>query len=202
MRGRYKSWTPGYIDEHPDVSPRKVDVEDPYYQGKLVLEIGSGKGAFLRETAKLHPDIRYVGLERDVTSCGSAAKKAVDEELTNVRFLNLDFDDCFEDLSKLRFTRIHVHFPDPWPKKRHEKRRLLYPERLKKILSLLDRDAVLEFRTDNADLFEYALSIFEVAGAEIVPEPYPEEEAMSEYETRFRNEGVKINRVLLTRKGN
>ncbi len=202
MRGRYKDWTPGYIDAHPEVSPRNIELADPYYSHpRLVLEIGSGKGGFLTQMGLLHPEINYLGLERDVSSCGTAARKAVELSLTNVRFLNLDFDVAFFPLSSLRFEKIHVNFPDPWPKARHEKRRLLFPTRLSNILSLLAPDGLLEFRTDNLPLFEYALEHLEEAGASLLEPPYPEEEARSEYEERFLAEGIKINRALIGRKG-
>lgn len=199
MRGRYKGWTPSYIDAHPSFSPRSIDPSDPFYEGRLVLEIGSGKGGFLVKTAALHPEIHFLGLERDVSSCGSAVKKAVEAELPNIRISNLDFDEAYEALKNLSFEEIHVHFPDPWPKRRHAKRRLVYPERLKKILSLLAPGGRLEFRTDNDDLYAYFLESYQLAGGRLVEEPYPAEEAMSEYEERFRSEGMAIHRAYLER---
>lgn len=201
MRGRYKSWTPGFIDAHPEVSPRALDAADPFYRGDLVLEIGSGKGGFLLSLAALHPSKHFLGLERDVSCCGTAVKEAVEEERENIRFLNLDFDDCFEELAKLRFDEIHVNFPDPWPKLRHAKRRLFYPERLKRILSLLSKNGRLEIRTDNDDLYDYLLASYEEAGACILPPPYPEEECESEYEQRFKAMGKDIHRAFLAKKG-
>ena len=79
------------------------------------------------------------------------------------------------------------------------KRRLVYPERLKKILSLLAPGGRLEFRTDNDDLYAYFLESYPLAGGRLVEEPYPSEEAMSEYEERFRSEGMAIHRVYLER---
>ena len=199
MRGRYKGWTPLYIDAHPSCSPRSIDPSDPFYRGRLVLEIGSGKGGYLVKKASLHPDVRFLGLERDVSSCGSGVKKAVEAELNNVRICNLDFDEAYEDLKGLSFEEIHVHFPDPWPKRRHEKRRLLYPERLRKILSLLAPGGRLEFRTDNDALYAYFLESYPLAGGRLLEGPYPPEEAMSEYEERFRAEGMPIHRAYLER---
>ena len=96
----------------------------------LHLEIGCGKGGFIRELAAQNPDIRYLAVERFFNVLVMAMEKAKDAELTNLRFLSIDAVTLAEVLPAGCISRIYLNFSDPWPGKRQAKRRLTAPAML------------------------------------------------------------------------
>ena len=113
-----------------------------------------------------------------------------------------DFDDWLESLKQFRFDAIYLNFSDPWPKKRHAKRRLTYHERLKNIASLLKDGGQIVLKTDNPILYAFTLEEIPLAGLRCVYETDaydfdPVNDAMSEYEARFRAEGKNIHRIII-----
>lgn len=168
--------------------------------GPLVLELGTGKGRFVTESAKAKPDVNFIGLERQAAVLVHAVKKAMEEELSNVLFIWADaqhLSDCF--VSGELFG-IHINFCDPWPKERHAKRRLTHPAFLARYRDLLQPEGCLHIKTDNAALFEYSLEQFGGAGMEILQlsrdlhRPLPDDSlAMTEYEEKFQGMGVPIH---------
>ncbi|MCF0113631.1 MAG: tRNA (guanosine(46)-N7)-methyltransferase TrmB, partial [Bacilli bacterium] len=121
----------------------------------------------------------------------------------NVRLTNADFDFVVEDAPELRFDVIYLNFSDPWPKKKHAKRRLTFLPRLKKILSLLKEEGELRIKTDNDILYAFTLEQIALLEGYIMTvneEDYvfdAENDSMSEYESAFREEGKKIHRIIL-----
>lgn len=160
-----------------------------------------GKGDFIIGLSQKQPG-HYLGLERDLSILATAAKKIEGLDLDNVRLIGGDFDDLFEALGKYRFDKIYLNFSDPWPKKRHAKRRLTYHERLAKIASLLKEGGQIVFKTDNPLLYAFTLEEVPLANLKIVynTDHYDFDEthdAMSEYEARFRGLGQNIHRVII-----
>lgn len=204
MRGRFKKWAAPYLADHPEVAFASISSSDPFFTGApLALEIGIGKGDFLLRYSELEPSYHYLGLERDVSILGMAAKKFVEAGRTNIRVCGEDFDDLFESLSPLRFQVIFLNFSDPWPKKRHEKRRLTYLPRLTKIASLLSLGGELRIKTDNDILYAFTQQQIQgLKGMELIQDEadYVLDElhdAMSEYERNFRNLNHPIHRIVL-----
>jgi tRNA (guanine-N7-)-methyltransferase len=165
-----------------------------------------GKGDFLLDRAKKAPG-HYLGLERDLSVLGVAAKKILAEDIhTNIRLRGEDFDFLFEEeLQGLSFDAIYLNFSDPWPKRRHWKRRLTTRERLLKMNSLLKDGGKIVFKSDNRDLYQFTLEEAKEAGFPILffTEAYPggEDDVMSEYEKNFRSQNKPITRVILGKKG-
>ena len=123
MRGRYKAWAKPFLESHADFCVPRIEPADPFYDHRpLCLEIGIGKGDFILGYSELFPEGHYLGLERDVSIMGMAAKKVEEAGRTNIRLCAEDFDDLYEGLSQLSFDVIFLNFSDPWPQKRHEKR--------------------------------------------------------------------------------
>lgn len=204
MRGRFKKWAAPYLAAHEEVAFASIDPKDPFFEGApLALEIGIGKGDFLLQYSDLEPSTHFLGLERDVSVLGMAAKKFVEAGKTNIRVCGEDFDDLFESLSSLSFQTIFLNFSDPWPKKRHEKRRLTYLPRLSKIASLLSKGGELRIKTDNDILYSFTLEqIPGLRGMRMVENEsdYVFDEthdAMSEYERNFRSQNHPIHRIVL-----
>ena len=134
---------------------------------------------------------------------GMAAKKILGKELQNILLCPEDFDTVEEELRPLKFETIYLNFSDPWPKKRHEKRRLTFLPRLQKIGDLLQEGGMLRIKTDNDNLYAFTLEQIQgLKGLTMVmnEEDYrfdEEGDSMSEYERNFRSIGHKIHRIIL-----
>ncbi len=167
----------------------------------LYLEIGCGKGRFLCEQALRHPDRLYVGIERVPDVLVLAMEKAQEYGLKNIRFLSADAAGLAELFAENCADGIYLNFSDPWPKARHESRRLDGPNFLKIYKFLLKTQAPLEMKTDNVDFFEFGLKSLNEIGADILDisrdltaENRPEN-IVTEYEQRWSDMGIKINYV-------
>lgn len=205
MRGRHKAWAVPYLEEHPDICLKTIDETDPFFAcEKLYLEIGIGKGDFIVGMSK-KLEGNFLGLERERSIIGMAAKKIEAESLPNVKVMAEDFDFVYEQLSKLRFDAIFLNFSDPWPKKRHAKRRLTTSGRLKAMGALLKEGGRILIKTDNDILYAFTMEEIPSCGLELVyaTDHYEFDETsdvMSEYERNFRGQGKNIHRIEL-RKG-
>lgn len=204
MRGRFKSWAPSLLAEHPEKGI--LGKEDPFLSLPADLEIGGGKGMFAIRMAR--KGRRILSLERDVSCAGTFLKRllALEEEGESlpIRILRKDFDDAGDVVEGHLFSRIYLNFSDPWPKKRHEKRRLTYHERLLRIASFLAPGGEIRFKSDQFPLYEFTLEECGKAGLRVISaeEDYvldEEEDAMSEYEESFRKEGKRIHRIIIGR---
>ena len=204
MRGRAKPWAVPYLQEHTEFVYPTIEEGNAFLlQSPVYLEIGMGKGDFLIGLCQKQQG-NYLGLERDLSILATAAKKIESLGLPNVRLVGGDFDDLFPSLANYRFDNIYLNFSDPWPKKRHAKRRLTYHERLKTIASLLKDGGRIIMKTDNPILYSFTLEEIPLAGLTIEEstDDYAFDEtkdAMSEYEARFRGLGQKIHRIVIKR---
>lgn len=199
MRTKFKPWAIPYLKDHPEYIKEDVIINDNYK--KHYLEIGSGKGDFIISMAKANPSIYFYAVELNSSISGICCKKLVNENLPNVSLIVSDITKKFPNLKDKSFDGIFLNFSDPWPKKRHEKRRLTYIDRLNEYYRLLKDDGKLFFKTDNKDLFLYSLTQFEKTPFKQIfySEDYifdPSFDALTEYETQFRALGVKINKVI------
>lgn len=201
MRARHKKWVTPFLEEHPDIALTKVIPTESYFQSeKLYLEIGIGKGDFILNMAAKRPG-NYLGLERDNNVTGIAVKKLLEEGTPNVKVREGDFDDIAEEMKGLKFDIIFLNFSDPWPKKRHGKRRLTYAPRLEKIASFLKEDGEIRIKTDNLGLYEFTLEQAEILKLHKVFDTTDyqfddSDDAMSEYERNFREKGQRIYRLV------
>ena len=134
------------------------------------IEIGMGKGRFIMQMAEENPEINFIGIEKYSSVLLRAIQKMEQNELPNLRFIRMDAEDITEVFEKGEVDRIFLNFSDPWPKDRHAKRRLPSKEFLKRYDEILKKDGVIEFKTDNRDLFDFAVEQLEPAGwkAEVI----------------------------------
>ncbi|MGI6069522.1 MAG: tRNA (guanosine(46)-N7)-methyltransferase TrmB [Blautia sp.] len=124
----------------------------------LHMEVGMGKGRFLMDMARLHPDINYLGVEMYDSVLYRAIQKMEEQEaLPNLLFLCVDARLLPDLFGKGEIDRIYLNFSDPWPKARHAKRRLTSGEFLERYAAILLPGCLLEFKTDNRELFEFSL---------------------------------------------
>lgn len=200
MRTKFKAWTEPYIKEHPEVMfnlEQLLAFDQPFY-----LEIGSGKGQFLLDMAKKFPGKFFIGVERNVTCSGITCKKLVDNEITNAKLMYIDAEVLMKEVKDDSIESIFLNFSDPWPKKRHHKRRLTAESYLNNYYRVLKNGGRLIIKTDNVDLFAFTVenignSKFKVISKTDDYQDYDDFDTMTEYEKSFRDDGVPIHRIVL-----
>ncbi|MBR2520224.1 MAG: tRNA (guanosine(46)-N7)-methyltransferase TrmB [Selenomonadaceae bacterium] len=166
---------------------------------KLYVELGTGKGDFITQIAERNPQINFVGLEVEATVVLAAARKVHEKNLSNVRLIVFDVSNITELFAEHEVDRLYINFCDPWPKKRHAKRRLTYVKFLELYRKILAPDGEIFFKTDNRGLFDFSLEQFELAGMDVrdvtndLHANEPPENIRTEYETKFSAQGVPIN---------
>ena len=161
----------------------------------IEIEIGTGKGKFIIEKAKQNPNINFIGIEKYDSPLVNAVKLLEGVELNNLKLLCFDalrIDEVFNH----EIDKIYLNFSDPWPKKRHEKRRLTSKQFLDKYDLLFKSENKIQMKTDNDDLYEYSLLSFEENGYEIVKTDTNYKDTITtEYEDKFMGKGKNINYI-------
>ena len=122
------------------------------------IEIGMGKGKFIIENALKYPDINFIGIEKYDSILALALKK-VPGGIKNLKMIRLDALNI-ESVFDKEIETIYLNFSDPWPKKRHEKRRLTSPEFLARYENIFKGNNHIVMKTDNANLFSYSIKTF------------------------------------------
>lgn len=168
---------------------------------ELRLELGCGKGRFTCQTAAANPEILFVAVERVPDAMVMAMEKARDMGLTNVFYVDADAALLPEFFAPEEVDLIYINFCDPWPPKRHAKRRLTHRNFLKLYREVLKEKGQIHFKTDNAPLFEFSVLEFPEAGydlEEVTRDLHANGVCgiMTDYEEKFHNLGTKINRCV------
>ncbi len=170
----------------------------------LELELGVGKGRFLLDWAAAHPEVGLLGVERARSYALLAAVRVARRGLANVRLVHSTAEDVlFRCLAPDSVDAFHVYFADPWPKKRHHKRRLFRPDNAARLADLLRPGGLLRVKTDHR---EYAAVIGAVLAAEPRLAPVPVEEAFAgvpatHFEIKYAREGREFTRLAFRRQG-
>ena len=166
---------------------------------ELYVELGTGKGDFITQIAERNPQINFIGLEVEATCVLAAARKVRDKNLSNVRLIVFDVANIAELFAEHEVDRLYINFCDPWPKKRHAKRRLTHARFLELYKKILKRGGEIFFKTDNRGLFDYSLEQFAEAELEVrdvtndLHAAEPPDNIRTEYENKFSAAGVPIN---------
>ena len=168
MRLRNKPWAQKLVKEHPEAIlnepniDEKINWEERFadFSKPLAIEIGSGKGQFITTLAKQHPEINFIGVELQTTAAGMILRTKLEEGIDNLQLMCADAANIAYYLPENSVDVLYLNFSDPWPKTRHEKRRLTYKSFLDKYRKVLKPEGHLEFKTDNRGLFEYSLVSF------------------------------------------
>ena len=171
------------------------------------IEIGMGKGQFIMKLAKEHPDINYIGIERYSSVLLRALQKMEIEPLPNIRFLCMDASIITEVFDKEEVAKIYLNFSDPWPKERHAKRRLTSRQFFERYDKILAGNGVVEFKTDNDDLFAFSMEEVAEAGWTLDAHTFDlhhdpvlnEGNVMTEYEEKFSSLGHPIHKLIARR---
>lgn len=165
------------------------------------IEIGTGKGQFIYGMAQAHPEINYIAIEMQMSVLSMALDKLLANELPNLQLLHVDGSELTDYFAENEVDQIYLNFSDPWPKTRHEKRRLTYKTFLAVDEAILRPEGEIHFKTDNQGLFEYSLASFSQYGMIIdkvwldLHNSDYEGNIMTEYEEKFASRGQRIYRV-------
>ena len=176
-------------------------------ENPIHIEIGMGKGQFIMQLAKEHPDINYIGIERYSSVLLRALQKMEIEPLPNIRFLCMDASIITEVFDEEEVAKIYLNFSDPWPKERHAKRRLTSRQFFERYDKILARNGVVEFKTDNDDLFAFSMEEVAEAGWTLDAHTFDlhhdpvlnEGNVMTEYEEKFSSKGNPICKMIISR---
>lgn len=173
----------------------------------IYIEIGMGKGQFLTTLAKQNPDINYIGIEKYSSVLLRGLQKLEEEPLENIRFIRMDAETICDVFSQGEVSKIYLNFSDPWPKDRHTKRRLTSRQFFARYDKILKSEGVVEFKTDNVDLFDFSLE--EVKEAHWNLDAFTRDlhhddtmnqgNVMTEYEERFSAMGNPIHKLIASR---
>ena len=168
---------------------------------QLRVELGCGKGRFTCQTAAAEPDVLFVAVERVPDAMVMAIERARDMDLHNVFFVDGDAADLTAFFAPEEVDRIYINFCDPWPPKRHAKRRLTHRDFLLRYRQVLREGGEIHFKTDNVGLFAFSVEEFPQGG--FVPEQVTHDlhangvqGIMTDYEEKFHAQGVQINRCV------
>ncbi|MDG0844557.1 tRNA (guanosine(46)-N7)-methyltransferase TrmB [Staphylococcus equorum] len=206
MRMRYKPWAEDYLKSHPEL----VDMDGSHAghisdwfdkNQEIYIEIGSGMGQFITTLAGQNPDINFISLEREKSVVVNIVDKVKELGLTNIKLICNDAMELNEYFKDSEIDRIYLNFSDPWPKKRHTKRRLTYHTFLALYKQVLKEDGELHFKTDNRGLFAYSLESMSQFGMYFTKlnlnlhQEDDEDNIETEYERKFSDKGSRIYRM-------
>lgn len=175
-------------------------------------ELGMGKGRFITELARLHPDKNFIGMDRYDELIRRAYDKALEadgEMPGNLVLVRANVEHIDTMFAESELSHIYLNHSDPWPKKRHENRRLTHPRFMHKYIHILEPDGEIHLKTDAASLFEYSLNVFadmnlrmRNISLNVHAEGTPSGHVFTEYELKFVAEGMPIYQVeVLMNKG-
>lgn len=210
MRMRSKPWAKEELNES------KIYIKDPEeYKGKwrenfansnnpIYLELGCGKGYFVKTAATQNPGINYIAVDLVDVILGVANRNIIDEfdgkEINNIILVRYDVEEIDKIFDKNdEIERIYINFCNPWPKPRHKKRRLTHTRQLEKYKSFLNEKGEIYFKTDDEELFRESLEYFKEAGFKTIRttmdlenEPEFWNNIETEHEIKFKSQGIKI----------
>lgn len=168
--------------------------------GPLYVELGTGKGQFLRQMAQRYPESCFIGLEKEPGVLVQAVRKSEEMGLSNVKFILGDVQFLAQMFDPAEIDGLYIHFCDPWPKSRHDKRRLTHANFLELYKRVLAEEGIVRFKTDNRELFDYSVDSLQSAGFELIKVSYDlhaetaaEVRIMTEYEEKFSAAGLPVH---------
>ncbi len=196
VKGKYYVANPA---EYKDSWNKYFNNDNPIH-----IEIGMGKGDFIINNAIKYPNINFIGIEKYDSVIVRAIQKSNELELNNLKIVRMDAHKLDQIFGK-EIDTIYLNFSDPWPKDRHAKRRLTSPVFLAIYDNVFKTEKKIIMKTDNLDLFNYSQETLLAHKYEIIYKTnnldcLDEENIMTEYEQKFYNKGIKINKLIAIKK--
>ncbi len=201
MRVRNKKHAPERLAAVDNLRAASFDVFNK--NTPLHIEIGCGKGDFICTLAEQNPDINFIAVEKVTSVIILAMEKAAKKKLQNLKFVLGDAL-LLENAPENLCDRIYLNFSDPWPRRRHAKRRLTAPSFLALYKRVLKDDGQIHLKTDNPILFESSLNTLSDADFKLANITFDlhksdfEGNVMTEYERNFSEKGFPIYRLEAT----
>ncbi|MCZ8512609.1 tRNA (guanosine(46)-N7)-methyltransferase TrmB [Paenibacillus filicis] len=206
------------IIEALEAQPELVVLEAERYRGRwselfgndrpIHVELGMGKGRFISQLSALNPQINYIGVDmydelvRRASEKAKLSREEHDGDLSNLRLARYNIEAIERMFAKDEIERIYLNFSDPWPKKKHARRRLTHANFVNKYLEILNSRGQIHFKTDSQSLFEFSLNSFADLGLRmrhislnLHAEGARTDLVMTEYETKFFERGEPIHRL-------
>lgn len=188
-----------YVIKNPNIHKGKWN-EVFENNNPICIEIGMGKGDFIIGMAQLFPDINFIGIEMFDSVIVRAVQKLEEKQITNLKLIRMDANNIDEVFEK-EINTIYLNFSDPWPKTRHEKRRLTSHTLLAKYDNLFSGPKKIFQKTDNINLFAFSIESLSTYGytlKSVTLDLYNnmiDNNVATEYEKKFHDKGVKICRL-------
>lgn len=209
MRIRNKPWAREELDASEIYIKNPEEIKGKWREkfnnnNSIHLELGCGKGYFVKKAGLKNPGINYIAIDLIDTILGVANRNIQEEfgskHITNILLTRYDVEAINNILDKSDdIERIYINFCNPWPKPRHKKRRLTHVRQLEKYKQFLKQNGEIYFKTDDNGLFKESLEYFEESGFETIKitynlneEPDFWDNIETEHEIKFKNEGIKI----------
>ncbi len=175
----------------------------------IELEVGCGKGTFVAEKALRNPDVNFIAMDIKSDMLGVGRRNIVrrfeeeGREVKNVALVAFNVEQIFKVISEDdKIDRIYINFCNPWPRGKHNKRRLTYPTKLELYKSFLKKGGEIHFKTDNDELFEDSLGYFTACGFELLRVERDlhnsdvQGNIVTEHEKMFSDEGILIKYLI------
>lgn len=204
MRLRRKPLAKKMVQEHPLVVSEPERIKG-YWKNlfrnssPVYVELGTGKGQYLARSCQNHPNINWIGVEKIEEVLLQACQKAEEIHCANLRFIWMDIQQLNQVFAAKEVDRILLHFSDPWPKKRHAKRRLTHRNFLKSYQQILKPEGELRLKTDNEPLFRFTQEELMHCGYHVIESSsdlhhssFAKSNVMTEYEEKFSSLGMPI----------
>lgn len=213
MRIRRRKWAKKELEEaefyidHPEFYRNEWNEKFPKKQ-PLHLELGCGKGNFIANLASKHREINYIAVDMIEAMLGLSKRNIEqaygEENPENLFLIRANVERIFDVFGeKDKVDRIYINFCNPWPRGKHNKRRLTHTRQLENYKKFLQKDGEVYFKTDNSELFEASLEYLKETGFQIMAktldlhaEPIFEENIITEHEKMFSEEGIKIKALI------
>jgi tRNA (guanine-N7-)-methyltransferase len=169
--------------------------------GPLEVDVGCGKGRFLVVNARRRPDTNFLGIDRQLRRIRKVERKVQRENVSNVRLLHIEASYAMRFLLPERSVRaLYLFFPDPWPKRRHHRRRLCREDFPDAVDRVLEPGGVIHMATDHVSYHREMQTLFEADPRfDAAPAYVPDAEERTEFETVFRAQGLEIGRCSFRR---
>lgn len=218
MRIRNKPWAKEELErskfyiKNPEETKGKWKEYFKNNDNQIHLELGCGKGYFVRTAAIQNPEINYIAIDLIDAILGVANRNIIEEfngkEVTNLLLTRYDIEEINNILDeKDKIERIYINFCNPWPKPRHKKRRLTHTRQLEKYKKFLNKGGEIYFKTDDDELFKESIDYFKEADFQLIKltydldkEPDFWQNIETEHEIKFKKQGIKIKAGIFLKK--
>ncbi|MGA2915359.1 MAG: tRNA (guanosine(46)-N7)-methyltransferase TrmB [Sedimentisphaerales bacterium] len=197
------------LKDYPDIVLRpektigKVNFLDIFGRNSPVhIEIGSGRGTFLVNQALAFPDVNFLGIEWTNKYYRYAVDRLGRKKIGNVRIIRTEAASFLaEHINDNSIKCFHIYFPDPWPKKRHHKRRLICEKNIGQMIRCLKKRGLINIATDHAEYFEQMKKVFENFAKELKPVEFVRPAGAQDNElvgTNYERKYIKEKRNIFT----